>query len=112
MERRDLGLQPPHALGQVGRCGPRYDRGRLLIAVERDADHKTRSPLHLGAVGLVLVGNMELDDLRYGNRIRDLELRTLARDVAHQTIEARAPIVEIEATLQEASLARTCAAFI
>src|SRR5262245_60186259 len=112
MQRSNLGLQPAHALSQVGWRGPRYDRGRLLIAVERDAQLEAGAPLHLGAIGLVLVGDMELDDLRDGDRIRDLELGALARNVAHEAIEARAPVVEVEAALQEASLARALAAFI
>src|SRR4029453_12834906 len=112
MKRSDLGLEPAHAFGQVGRRGTRHDRRGLLVVVERDAELKACAPLHLGAIGLVLVGDMELDDLRDGDRIRDLELGTGPRNGAPEAIEARAPVVEIEAALQEASLARTYAAFI
>src|SRR5215510_4750358 len=112
MKRSDLGLEPAYALGQIGRRGTRHDRGGLLVVVERDAELKAGPPLHLGAIGLVLVGDVELDDLRDGDRIRDLELGAGARNVAYQAIEARAPVVEIEAALQETSLARTHAAFI
>src|SRR6266545_954510 len=112
MQRGDLGLEPPHALQQVGRSGAGHDRWRRLVVVEGDADLETRSPLHLGPIGLVLVGDMELDNLRDRDRVGDLELGALAGNVAHQAIEAGTPIVEIQSPLQEASLTQECAAFI
>ena len=82
------------------------------IRVEGDANLEARPPLHLGPVGLVFVGDIKLDDLGDRDRIGDLELGALVGNIAHQAIEAGAPIVEIQAPLQKASLTQERAAFV
>jgi len=86
--------------------------GKMYGVPFHAADLEARAPLHLGPVGLVLVGDMELDKFRDCDRVGDLELGALAGNIAHQAIEAGTPIVEIQSPLQEASLTQECAAFI
>jgi hypothetical protein len=84
----------------------RHDRRRILLHVECDAELEARAPLDLRTIGLVLVRNIELDDSRECNRVRNHELCAQAGEIADQAIEASAPIVEIDAPLQKAPQAR------
>src|SRR5262249_25408781 len=111
LERHQFAFEPEHTAGQIG-GRDRHDRGPFALLAEGHAHLVVGPPLYPGAEGLILAPDVELDNLGQRGILRDLELGPEFGEVAHQTVEARASLVEEDASLQEALLAHARAALL
>ena len=69
------------------------------------------TPLHFRAQRLLLLRDVKIDYIRHVHGSREDKPRAGGRNVAHEAVDGRAVVVEIDAAAQEAFLPRRLPAF-
>ncbi len=103
MQRRNFLLEPGDALHEPTFALPTAFRFLPERGIRRPAhaDLVGFAPVSLCAIVLVFAGQIELERIRHGDAFRHLQPRAALGDVAHDAVEARQPVVEIDPAFDE-----------
>jgi hypothetical protein len=104
-QRGNLPLELQNPRRQVSRRPLGRGRWSAFLLVEQDPDLVPVAPNDAGLVALAFVGNMQLYHTWRGDGARKLKLCAMRGKIPDQTVDAGAPVVEVDAALQKGLLA-------